>query len=82
MKKLTEEEFNQLIIRGTGRASVFYKAIIRLKVGEALLISRTEYTLYHGPGRICKIIMKRFPHVKYTYGPIADGSGWAIKREK
>ena len=82
MKKLTEDEFNQLPLRGTGRSSKFYKTIIGLKKGEALFISRQEYTLYHGPGLICRRIMKRFPYVKYVYGPVADGSGWAVKREK
>lgn len=81
MKKLTPEEFNQLPLRGTGRSSKFYKAIIGLKKGEALFIDRKEYNLSRSPGRICKLIMKRFPHVKYNYGPVADGSGWAIMRE-
>ncbi len=80
MKKLTPDEFNQLPIQGTGRSSVFYKAIIGLRVGEALFISREEYTLYHGPGRICRLITKRFPQVKYQRGPVADGTGWAISR--
>ena len=82
MKKLTPEEFDQLPRKGLGRSSKFYKDIIGLKPGEALFISRQEYTLYHGPGRICKLILKRFPNVQYTYGPVADGSGWAIKRDK
>ena len=81
MKKLTSEEFNELTLRGTGRGSVFYKSIIGLRVGEALFISKEEYTLSHTPGRICKMITKRFPHVKYTFGILGDGSGWAVKRE-
>lgn len=81
MKKLSPEEFKQLPLQGRGRSSKYYKAIIGLKVGEALFISSAEYTLKHTPGRICRLIMKRFPHVKYNYGPVADGSGWAIMRE-
>lgn len=82
MKKITAEEFDNLPLKGAGRASTFYKAIVRLLPGEALIITRKEYTLSRGPGYICRRIMKRFPKVKYTYGPVADGSGWAVKREK
>ena len=82
MKKIRAEEFELLRLRGFGNSSPFYKAIIGLKRGEALLISREEYTLSHSPGRICRAIMKRFPQVKYTWGAMADGSGWAVKRER
>ena len=82
MKKISAEEFNQLPLKGTGRSSVFYKAIIGLRQGEALFISRKEYTLSHPPSRICIAIMKRLTHIKYIYGPVADGSGWAVKRDK
>ena len=82
MKKITSEEFDQLHLQGTGRASKFYKAIISLKPAEALVITKAEFTLKRTPMRICRLIMKRFPQVKYVFGPVADGSGWAIKREK
>lgn len=82
VKKISEEEFGQLKLRGFGNSSPFYKAIIALKPGEALLISRKEYTLARGPGLVCRRIMKRFPQVKYNWGVMADGSGWAVKREK
>jgi len=80
MKKLTPEEFEKMSIKGTGRSSQFYKAIINLHVGESVFISKAEYNLARGPGRICRYIMKKFPQVKYIFGKIADGSGWAIKR--
>jgi len=82
MKKITPEEFEHLPLRGSGRASVFYRAIIGLLPGEALFIGREEYTLSYGPGRICRSIEKRFPRVKYSYGALADGSGWAVRREQ
>ncbi|MBI4947925.1 MAG: hypothetical protein HY840_16160 [Bacteroidetes bacterium] len=80
MKKISPEESEQLPIRGAGHSSEFYKAIISLQVGEALLITKKEYTLTRPPGRICRTIMKRFADVKYEYGAIADGSGWKVKR--
>lgn len=55
-------------------------AIIGLKKGEGLLISREEWNLGKTPGRICRHIMKKYPHVKYDYGRLPDKSGWAVKR--
>jgi len=80
MKKLTEQEFSEKIVTGRGRSSAFYKAIIGLKKGENLLISKEEYTLKHGVGRICKLICNRFPQVKFSHGKLADGTGWVVKR--
>jgi len=80
MKKLSPEEFERMPIKGTGRSSQFYKAIINLHVGESLFISKEEYHLARSPGKICRYIMKKFPEVKYVFGKVADGSGWAVKR--
>ncbi|MFH1005280.1 MAG: hypothetical protein V1781_07290 [Bacteroidota bacterium] len=80
MKKLSAEEFEQMPIKGTGRSSQFYRAIINLCVGESLFIIKEEWKGYATPTRICRYIMKKFPYVKYLSGKLADGSGWAIKR--
>lgn len=80
MKKIKSEELEKLTVKGMGRSSEFYKAIIGLAKGEALFISNEEYTLKHGVGRICKFICNRFPHVKFSHGKLADGTGWVVKR--
>lgn len=80
MKKLSEEEFSKLALTGRGNSSPFYKAIIGLRVGEALFISKEEWKGYKTPTRICRYIEKRFKGVQYTCGRVADGSGWAVKR--
>lgn len=82
MKKINENEFSDLLISGKGKSSPFYKAIIGLHTGEALFISQKEWKGCQTPTRICRYIMKKFPHVQYIFGRVADGSGWAIKRVK
>ena len=80
MKKISEEEFEGLEPGGRGNSSKFYKAIISLRMGERLFIGREEYTLSRSPDRICRMIMKRFPNVKYEFATLADKSGWKVKR--
>jgi len=78
MKKITDEEFSNLNLGDKG--SPFYKAIYNLHIGENLFIAKEEWKGYKTPTRICRYIMKKFPRVKYNFGKLADGSGWAIKR--
>jgi hypothetical protein len=80
MKKINADEANALLVSGTGRSSVFYRAICGLKPGEALVINKSEYTLKYGVGQMCKLISKRFKNVKYRHGKLADGSGWLVQR--
>lgn len=82
MKKLAENEYSDLLLTGKGKSSPFYKAIIGLHIGEILFISQKEWKGCRTPTRICRYIMKKFPQVEYTFGRVADGSGWAVKRMK
>jgi len=80
MKKLSDEEFSKLALIGSGKTSPFYKKIIGLHAGESLFISKEEWRGCQTPTRICRYIMKKFPQVKYSFGRLPDGSGWAVKR--
>jgi hypothetical protein len=80
MEKLSAEEAPQTPLLSKGKTSPFYLAIIRLKKGEGVRISKQEWNLGNTPGRICCYIMKKFPFVKYTYGQLPDQSGWEIWR--
>ncbi|MBI4946652.1 MAG: hypothetical protein HY840_09650 [Bacteroidetes bacterium] len=82
MKKISDEEFSKLPLISSGKTSPFFNAIIGLHVGESLFISKKEWKGCQTPTRICHYIMKKFPTVKYTFGKLADGSGWAVKRVK
>lgn len=81
-QKLTSEEFDQLKIKGWGRSSPTYNAIIGLKVGEAVIILKTQWRRNKAPSSACRAIEKKWPtyKLKYKCVTLADGSGWAIKR--
>ena len=80
MKKLNEEEFSNMLMMSNRKASPFYTAIINLRVGESIFISRKEWKAQKPPTRICRSIEKKYPHVKYEGGRLTDDSGWAVKR--
>ena len=81
-KKLTSEEFEQLKIKGWGRSSPTYNAILGLKVGEAIMILKTQWRRNKPPSSTCRAIEKKWPDLKLKYKcvALADDSGWAIKR--
>lgn len=80
MRKLTDTEFSEINPSGKGKTSPFFLAIIGLKKGEGVFISKAEWNLGQTPGRICCYIMKKYPRVKYDYGMKHDKTGWIIKR--
>ena len=81
-KKLTSEEFDQLGIKGWGRSSPTYNAIISLKANEAVVIPKSQWRRNKSPSSICRAIEKKFKNRKVSYLclALADDSGWAIKR--
>lgn len=83
-KKITAEEFDQLKIKGWGRSSPTYNAIIGLKVDEAVIILKSQWRRNKAPSSACRAIEKKWKHLnlKYKCVTLADDSGWAIKRLK
>ena len=79
MKKLSQEEFSNLALKGRGRSSEVYNSIINLKVGEALLIEPKDWNRKAGPSSLVKYIEKT-QGLKFTYSALAESSGWVIKR--
>lgn len=81
-QKLTPEEFEQLKVKGWGRSSPVYNAILSLKVTESILVKKTEWRRNKAPSSICRAIEKKWPakKLKYKCVTLADGSGWGIKR--
>jgi len=81
-KKLTDEEFDQLPIKGWGRSSPTYNAIISLKIGEGIMILKSQWRRKKPPSSVCRAIEKKFSahKLKYKCVALADNSGWAIKR--
>lgn len=57
-KKLTPEEFEQLAVKGWGRSSPTYHAILGLKKEEAVVIPKAGWKRNKSPSSICRAIEK------------------------
>ncbi len=82
-KKLSSDEFSQLRIKGWGRSSPTYNAIMGLKIGEAIVILKSQwYSRTKTPSTQCKRIERKFAaqKLKLKCVALADDSGWAVQR--
>lgn len=80
--QLNSDEFSKLFFRfGRGKTNPVFKALINLKVGEALKIERAEWKKRYHVSRMIGYIRRHY-HYEFTGGRLADGTGWAYKREK
>ncbi len=79
MQKLSNEEFDQLPIKGKGRSSHVFNSIINLKIGEAVLIEKKDWKRKAGPGTLVRYIEKTH-NMKFTCGAVEGDKGWAVKR--
>jgi hypothetical protein len=81
-KKITSEEFDQLPVKGWGRSSPVYHAIIGLRTGDAIIVLKTQWKRNKSPSSICRAIEKKFAGMKVRYKcvALADNTGWGIKR--
>jgi len=79
MKKLSEEEFQSLTLKGKGRSSAVFNSLINLKAGEALLLEKKDWTRKASPSTLVRYIEKKH-NIKFAYSAIEGGKGWAIKR--
>lgn len=81
MKKLSAEEFAQRPFYGRGRRSKAYIALLRLEVGEALLIEPEDWARRYPATQIARAIEKKYSR-KFAGGKDALSGGWVFKREK
>jgi len=79
MKKLDEQEFEKLFIKGKGRSSNVFNALINLKIGEGILIEKKDWNRKAGPNTLVKYIEKKHG-MKFKCGKLEGDSGWAVKR--
>lgn len=79
MKKLDEQEFEKLFIKGKGRSSGVFNALINLKIGEGILIEKKDWKRKAGPNTLVKYIEKKHG-MKFICGKLEDDAGWAVKR--
>ena len=81
MKLISDEELNNLPLRGKGTASLAYNKIFNLKKGENLQIDKQDWKRRDTPGRICRYLEKKFPQVKYDVFTLTEKKGWVVKRK-
>jgi len=80
MKKLTQEEADNIAIKPSGRGSVLRSALLTMKVNDILLIEPKDWKWRHKqPGIYCRRLEKHHA-IKFSCGKALDGSGWVIKR--
>ncbi len=79
MKRLTEEEYNTLAVKGKGRSSELFNSIINLKPGEAILIEEKDWNRKAGPSTLVNYIEKK-TGLKLTCAALMSSKGWVVKR--
>lgn len=81
MKKLSAEEFNQLMFAPKGaRVNEIVQKILLLGINEAMVISDTEWTLKQKPGQYFYQNQDKFNGMLFKARKLADGYGWGIQR--
>lgn len=81
MKIITSEEFDTLALHGKGSSSPFYNKLLNLKVGQAVILLRSEWHVKYSPTGIINRIERKHGY-RFERGALADRSGWAVKRVK
>ena len=79
MKKLSEEEYKALSLKGKGRSSELFNSIINLKKGEAVLIEQKDWNRKAGPSTLVKYIEKTH-HMKFVCAALTTEKSWVVKR--
>lgn len=79
MKKLNEEEFQNLSLKGRGRSSYVFNSIVNLKIGEAILIEKKDWNRKASPSSLVRYIEKNH-NMRFKCAAVSEGNGWAVKR--
>ena len=82
IEKIESDDFNKLLFKGgRGKTNAVFKRLINMKVGEAIKIPRAEWKRRYAINRIVHYIRKNYGY-QFSGGRLADGTGWAYRREK
>ena len=80
-EKINSDDFDKFLFKGRGTISAVFKQAISLSVGEGIKINRAEWKKRYSVSRIINYIRKKYGY-QFSGGRLADGSGWAYRREK
>jgi hypothetical protein len=81
IEKISEEEFQSSFFKGRGRKSAIFIALSELKVGEIIKFDSAALRRKNQLAKTLYYIRKNY-HYEFSGGRLANGSGWAYKREK
>ncbi len=79
MKKITAEEFDAMLLHGTGSTTVFRKIVMAMQPGDAIVFYKKDWHVKYAPTRILNDLERKY-NTKYERGSLVDRSGWAVKR--
>lgn len=88
-QKLSKEEFAQIslkdyITRRHGKANEFMEVLNTVEMGEAILISKSEWALKSEPAqvyaKVLKDVVKNPTGKKFSQRTLKDESGWVVVR--
>ena len=79
MRKISDEEYQNLVVKGRGRSSKVFSEISALKPGENLIIEKADWKKSYPLARLTSYIGKRNSR-KFSTASIVDGTGWAVRR--
>jgi len=80
MKKITQEELDNMQIKPTGKSSYLRSVFMNLKVNEMILVEPKDWHWkYKTPSSLCRRIEEN-TKFKFECMTALDGSGWVIKR--
>ncbi len=83
MKKLTQEELDNMRLKPPGRVSYLRSVFVNMKVGDILLIEPKDWKWkYKSPDSLCRRIEEKDKNIKFSVSRALDAGGWTVKRVK
>ncbi len=81
MKILSEEEASEIIPLKPGKYTWLYKEMLKLKIGQAIVIANEDWKTKTPPYKTIRTAAKTLK-MTFDYGRMPDESGWIVKRIK
>jgi hypothetical protein len=81
MKKITTEEFDEILGHGKGSSSPLFNHLIEMKPDDAFILYKTEWHAKYSPTATVNRVSKKY-NMSFSWKALPDRSGWAVKRVK
>lgn len=81
IEQINNEEFEKLVFKRKGRKSILFTMMVKMKKEECIQFDQTVIRGKNQLARVLYYLHKNY-HYEFTGGRLADGSGWAYRREK